>query len=174
MKVRCNGEVLCEACLNSGNLCIYSYSGRLGRPKRTRNNKGRASDRRNSPQSPTFSEKDEVMPHLAEKLSPHRSARPVNRQASRQEPRTSQPPVFSLPEDVATGVPSIDSSEYGEMFEIDRFAANIGTSQRSQGQAGQILDFSNMFFSDGHDQRLLEQSSQVSRPSEPDTHDTLC
>lgn len=60
------------------------------------------------------------------------------------------------------------------MFEIDRFAANIGTSQRSQGQAGQILDFSNMFFSDGHDQRLLEQSSQVSRPSEPDTHDTLC
>lgn len=173
-KIRCNGEVLCEACLNSGNLCIYSYSGRLGRPKGTRNNKGRANDRRTYLQSPTFSEKDEIMPHLAERLSPHRSARSVNRQASRQEPPTSQPPVFSIPEDVATGVLSIDSSEYGEMFEIDTLAANFGTSQRPQGQAGQMLDFSNMFFTDGHDQGLIEQSTQVSRPMEPDTHDSPC
>ena len=171
MKVRCTGEVPCEICLNSGNLCFYSYSGRLGRPKGTRNNKGRANDGRTSPQSQTDSEKD-TMSNLAKRLSPPRSARSVHQQASRQVQPTSQPQVFSVAEDVATGVPLIDSSEYGEMFEIDAFAANYGGSQRPQGQAGQSLDFSNLYFSDGHDQAFLEQSTQVSGPSKPDSHDS--
>ena len=79
-----------------------------------------------------------------------------------------------MPEDVATGVPAIDSSEYGEMFEIDTFPANYGESQRPQGQAGQISDFSNLFFSYGRDQAFLGQSTRVSEPSKPDLHNSPC
>ena len=79
-----------------------------------------------------------------------------------------------MPEDVATGVPAIDSSEYGEMFEIDTFPANYEESQRQQGQAGQNLDFSHLFFSDGRDQAFLDQSTRVSGPSKPDSHNSSC
>ena len=72
--------------------------------------------------------------------------------------------MFSIPEDVATGVPAIDCSEYGDMFEIETFPANYRDSQRPQGQTGQNLDFSNLFFSDGRDQAFLEQSTRVSAP----------
>ena len=79
-----------------------------------------------------------------------------------------------MAEDVAPIVPAIDSSEYGEMFEIDTFPASYGESQRPQGQAGQNLDFSNLFFSDGRDQAFLEQSTRVSEPSKPDSHNSSC
>ncbi len=79
-----------------------------------------------------------------------------------------------MPEDVATGVPALDSSEYGEMFEIDMFPENYGESQRPQGQAGQNLDFSNLFFSDERDQAFLEQSTRVSEPSKPNSHHFSC
>ncbi len=174
MKVRCTGEVPCETCLNSGNLCLYSFSGRLGRPKGTRNdNKRRANDRRPSQQSQTDDEKD-TMPDFAERLVSPRSAQPGHRQVPNQVRPTSQPQVFSMAEDVATGVPAIDSSEYGEMFEIDTFPANYGESQRPQGQSGQNLDFSNLFFSDERDQAFLEQSTRVSEPSKPDSHNSSC
>ncbi len=170
MKVRCTGEVPCETCLNSGNLCLYSFCGRLGRPKGTRdNNKRRANDGRTSQHIQTDDEKD-TMPDFAERLVSPRSARSGHRQAPNQVRPTSQPQVFSMPEDVAIGVPAIDSSEYGEMFEIDTFPANYGESQRPQGQAAQNLDFSNLFFSDGRDQAFLEQSTRVSEPSKPDSH----
>ena len=79
-----------------------------------------------------------------------------------------------MPEVVATGIPAIDSSEYSDMFEIDTFPANYGESQRPQGQAGQSLDFSNLFFSDGRDQAFLEQSTRGSEPSMPDSHNSSC
>lgn len=174
MKVRCTGEVPCETCLTSGNLCLYSFSGRLGRPKGTRNdNKRKANDGRTSQQSQTDDEKD-IMPSFAERLVSPRSARSGHRQAPNQVRPTSQTQVFSMAEDVATGVPAIDSSEYGEMFEIDTFPANYGESQRPPGQAGQNLDFSNLFFSDGRDQAFLEQSPRVSEPSKPDSHNFSC
>ena len=72
-----------------------------------------------------------------------------------------------MPEDIATSVPAIDSSEYGEMFEIDTFPGNYGESQMAQGEAGQNLDFSHLFFSDGRDQTFLDQSTRVSEPSKP-------
>lgn len=174
MKVRCTGEVPCETCLNSGNLCLYSFSGRLGRPKGTlNNNKRRANDGRTSQQSQRDDEKD-TMPNFAERPVSPRSARSGNRQTPNQVRPTSQPQLFSMAEDVATGVPAIDSFEYGEMFEIDTFPANYGESQRPQGQAGQNLDFSNLFFSDGGDQAFLEQSTRVSEPSNPDSHNSSC
>ena len=37
LKVKCSGHVPCEGCLNSGSSCFYSYSGRLGRPRGTKN-----------------------------------------------------------------------------------------------------------------------------------------
>ena len=169
MKVRCTGEVPCETCLNSGNLCLYSFSGRLGRPKGTRdNNKRRANDGRTYQQSQTDDEKD-TMPNFAERLVSPRSARSGHRQAPNHVRQTSQPQVFSMPEDVATGVPATQFSEYGEMFEIDTFSANYGESLRPQGEAGQSLGSPNLFFSDGRDEAFLEQSTRVSEPSKPDS-----
>ena len=37
LKVKCSGHVPCQGCLNSGSSCFYSYSGRLGRPRGTKN-----------------------------------------------------------------------------------------------------------------------------------------
>ena len=37
MKIRCSGENPCEGCVNSRTTCCYSVSGRLGRPKGTKN-----------------------------------------------------------------------------------------------------------------------------------------
>ena len=74
-----------------------------------------------------------------------------------------------MAEDVATGVPAMEFSEYGEMFEIDTFLANYGESQRPQGEAGQNLDSPNLFFLDGRDEAFLEQSTRVSESSKPDS-----
>lgn len=73
-KVRCSGQLPCQGCLNTGTLCFFSLSDRLGRPKGTKNrspeegrkqsntgkvataaarrannNKGRASNNKHSP-----------------------------------------------------------------------------------------------------------------------------
>jgi hypothetical protein len=37
LKVKCSGSQPCDGCVNSRSLCIYSVSGRLGRPKGTKN-----------------------------------------------------------------------------------------------------------------------------------------
>ncbi|KAL6719036.1 hypothetical protein ACLMJK_003271 [Lecanora helva] len=158
MKVRCSGEVPCETCLNSGNLCLYSYTGRLGRPKGTRNQKGRANTERAVLQSPTESGKDIAR---AERSSPPRSARPANsRPQSAQVQQTPRSQEFAMMEDVATSAPPVGTSEYGDMFEIDPFASNFGDASRSQEHAGQNVDFSSLFFSNGQDQAFLNQSTQ--------------
>lgn len=36
-KVRCSGQLPCQGCLNTGTLCFFSLSDRLGRPKGTKN-----------------------------------------------------------------------------------------------------------------------------------------
>ena len=79
-----------------------------------------------------------------------------------------------MPEDAATIVPTMDSSEYGEMFEIDTFPANYGESQMPQTEGGQNLDFSHLFYSDVRDQTFLDQSTRVSESSKPDSHTSSC
>ena len=164
MKVRCSGDVPCETCLNTGDLCIYSYSGRLGRPKGTRNSKGKTNDGRSSRRSQSSSEKDD-QPNTAERLSPPLSARSIHQESTaRQVQAISQSQVFPITEeDVATNaVAPIDSPEYCEMLEIDTFAAaGYGESQRPPGHAVHGLDFSHLLFSDGHDPSFLEQATEV-------------
>jgi hypothetical protein len=57
-KVRCSGGVPCETCTIYGNTCFYSYSGRLGRPRGTKNKRVDSSDNNGEREMSQLSEND--------------------------------------------------------------------------------------------------------------------
>ncbi|KAI4240694.1 MAG: hypothetical protein LQ352_007577 [Teloschistes flavicans] len=100
-KVRCTGDIPCEGCVNSGNLCFYSYTGRLGRPKGTKSRKRKNNDNASSPGYPTDTEKD------TGRQSPQNqhSRRSTDKDPSHQRSASASQSAFPMPESFATSMP---------------------------------------------------------------------
>ena len=157
MKVRCTGDVPCEGCLNSRNLCFYSYSGRLGRPKGTKNRK-RKPDEEGA--SPTSSEREKgPRSQSPQGPLPQQSTEHFEPQQKLQShPAT---PTFSMADCYPTGMSSASSTILDPMMDTNAFTMH-GTKSQSQSSLdkGQF-DFSDFFNAEADTQSFLDPSLKV-------------
>lgn len=96
MKIRCSGNVPCEGCLTSGRSCFYSYSGRLGRPRGTKNKRTTHLEGSNPPRRVRTAPETEKggSGQSSRQQSPSQSAEPLTSQPNNhQQPSRQQAPV---------------------------------------------------------------------------------
>ena len=155
LKIRCSGQIPCEGCLNTRNLCFYSYSSRLGRPKGTKNNKRKAGHEQRTGHTDRPDVEKDTSSDRPPKLS---SPRPIDHQKC-------PPSAPSVTDDFVTSVPVIDNSLLEQIPENDVYTLNDAELQSPQAVEGQNYEFSDYFSLDGGTQAHFETILQVGEPS---------